>query len=304
MYIWILLIIISIVLLLFIYNNSKSIEKFESDYSDYTSIDRIKIENDSNYILDKYNRYSFDKHTSDDNYAYCIGGKLTCLTGSPIKIGVYGNGNTYKSICDDGSNIVCNNVIKSNIDNNDICDNFIWTTPNNIPILFSNIYKGFTSPTNYIPAVINNNSINFYDKNDIIIDTIDKCSVLGINENICKKASGLPFPLANDSTYISGSDKYDPGAINKEAGYIQDQYPLPVSSLPASYTQIVPKGNGKSGMYPSFPCIADYGASPGDNVCNGEIGLIEDNTLICPYHKPICSGYRCDSKFGTCVASG
>lgn len=301
MYIWILLIIISIVLLLFIYNNSKSIEKFKSDYSDYTSIDRIKIENDS-YILDKYNRYSFDKHTSDDKYAYCIGGNLTCLTGSPIKVGVYGNGNTYRSLCDDGSNIVCNNVIKSNINNNDICDNFIWTTPNNIPILFSNIYKGFTSPTNYIPAVINNNSINFYDKNDIIIDTIDKCSVLGINENICKKASGLPFPLANDSTYISGSDKYDPGAINKEAGYIQ--YPLPVSSLPASYTQIVAKGNGKSGMYPSFPCIADYGASPGDNVCNGEIGLIEDNTLICPYHKPICSGYRCDSKFGTCVASG
>jgi hypothetical protein len=142
---------------------------------------------------------------------------------------------------------------------------------------------------------------NEWNKNDNIIDTINKCSVLGVNENICKKALSIPFPLANESPYISGSDKYDPGAINKEAGYIQDLAPVS-SSLPASYTQIVPKSNGKSGMYPSFPCIADYGASPGDNVCNGEIGLIQDNTLICPYHKPICNGYRCDSKFGTCVA--
>lgn len=303
MYIWILLLIISIVLILLVYHNTKSNEHFKSDYSDYTSIDRIKIENDSNYILDKYNRYTLDKHTSDDMFAYCIGGKPTCLTGGPMKAGIYGNGITYRSICDDGSNIICNNSISSNVKTNDICDNFIWTTPNNTPILFSNIYKGFTSPTNYIPAVINNNSINFYDKNDNIIDTIDKCSVLGVNENSCKQSLNIPFALANEKTYISGDDKYDPRAINKEAGYIQDLPPVS-SSLPASYTQNVPKGDGKSGMYPSFPCIADYGASPGDNVCNGEIGLIQDNTLICPYDKPICSGYRCDSKFGTCVASG
>jgi hypothetical protein len=289
------------VLFLLVYHNTSN-EHFKSDYSDYTSIDRIKIENDSNYILNKSNQYSLDKHTSNDMYAYCIGGNPTCLTGGRIEAGLYGNGTTYRSICDDGSNIVCNNVISSNINNTDICDNFIWTTPNNIPILFSNIYKGFTSPTNYIPAVINNNSINFYDKNNNIIDTIDKCSVLGVNENVCKKALSIPFPITNENPRVSGNNIYDPGAINKEAGYIQDLPPVS-SSLPASYTQSVPKGNGKSGMYPSFPCIADYGASPGDNVCNGEIGLIQDNTLICPYHKPICSGYRCDSKFGTCVAS-
>jgi hypothetical protein len=290
------------VLLLLVYHNTSN-EHFKSDYSDYTSIDRIKIEKDSKYILDKTNQYSFDKHTSDDMYAYCIGGKPTCLTGSPMKSGTYGNGTSYRSICDDGSNIICNNVISSNVNATDICDNFIWTTPNNIPILFSNIYKGFTTPTNYIPAVINNNSINLYDKNDNIIDTIDKCSVLGVNENICKKALSIPFPITNENPRVSGTDKYDAGAINKEVGYVQDLAPVS-SSLPASYTQFVAKSNGKSGMYPSFPCIADYGASPGDNVCNGEIGLIQDNTLICPYHKPICSGYRCDSKFGTCVASG
>lgn len=296
MYIWILL-IICIVLFLLIYNNTKSIksiETFESDYSDYNSIDRIKIHDQLNYTSGISN--------FDDKFAYCIGGRPTCLTGSPIKIGVYGNGNTYRSICDDGSNITCNNVISSNI-GNDICDNYIWKTPNNIPILFSNIYKGFTTPTNHIPAVINNNSINFYDMNNNIIDTINKCSVLGVNENNCKKALNIPFPLANTYQHISGTYKYDPEEINKELGYIQDDPLTSSTSNTGSYTQTILKGNGKSGMYPSLPCIADYGASPGDNVCNGEIGLIQDNTLICPYNKPICSGYRCDSKFGTCVDS-
>jgi hypothetical protein len=56
---------------------------------------------------------------------------------------------------------------------------------------------------------------------------------------------------------------------------------------------------GVPGMYPNLPCVADYGSFPGDNVCNGEIGLLEDPGLICPYNKPICN-YQCGSKFGTC----
>ena len=56
-------------------------------------------------------------------------------------------------------------------------------------------------------------------------------------------------------------------------------------------------------MYPGLPCIADYGASEGDNICNGEVGLIKDQSLVCPYYKPICNGYRCGSKFGKCTYS-
>jgi hypothetical protein len=76
-----------------------------------------------------------------------------------------------------------------------------------------------------------------------------------------------------------------------------------IGSFMPSYTQTVPISKGKSGMYPNLPCIADYGALPGDNVCNGEIGLIQDETLICPYYKPICEGYNCGSSFGTCTYS-
>lgn len=253
-------------------------ESFKSDYTDYNEIDRINVNN---------------------KFAYCIGAKATCQTGVPIKGGVYANGNTYKSQCDDDSNMVCNNSIS----NLDICGNsFLWKTPNNSPILFSKTYKGFTEPTSYIPAVINNNSINFYDINNRIIDTINKCSILGLDENKCKQSINIPFTFADTKIYRSGNDIsfniYDGNEFNKTSGYITEQT---IGSFDnGSYTEKPPKSNGKSGMYPNLPCIADYGTFPGENVCNGEIGLIQDQTLVCPYYKPICSGYRCGSSFGNC----
>jgi len=39
---------------------------------------------------------------------------------------------------------------------------------------------------------------------------------------------------------------------------------------------------------------------PGDNLCNGEFGLLKDKSLVCPYYKPICKGFSCGSNFGTC----
>lgn len=243
-------------------------EKFKSDYSDYSTIDRIQVE---------------------DKYAYCIGGIPMCETGTPIKGGIYNNGSTYRSVCDDGSNMICNNSIT--FENSG--DDYVWKTPNNTPILFSKIYKGFTKPTSYVPAVINNNTINFYDSKNKIIDTIDKCSLLGSNTNNCKKALQIPFKFADTSNN-------DINAFNNKTGYNTES--SVIGAFIPSYTEKNKESEGVSGMYPNFPCIADHGAMKGDNICNGEIGLIQDQTLVCPYYKPICSGYRCGSTFGTCIS--
>jgi hypothetical protein len=262
---WLILIILLVLVIILILNFK---EGFKSDYSDYTNIDRINV---------------------DNKYAYCIGALPRCETGAPIKIGVYNGGTTYRSICDDGSNMVCNNSLSV-----DISNNYIWKTPNNRSIMFSNIYKGFTNPTSYIPAIINENVINFYDGNNNIIDSIDKCSILGINTNNCKKALKIPFQNAD----ISNNDV---NAFNNQIGYNTD--PQVIGNFISSYTEIAPISEGTSGMYSNLPCIADHGANIGDNVCNGEVGLIQDKTLVCPYYKPICSGYRCGSTFGTCSYS-
>ena len=278
MYIFILTVITIFTSLIIVDGLYKIKETFKSDYSDYKQIDRIHI---------------------DDKFAYCIGGSSICKTGVPIKGGIYANGNTYKSYCDDGSNMVCNNPALSNLD---ICGNsYIWRTPNYVPILFSQTYQGFTEPTSYIPAVINNNSINFYDHDSNIIDTINKCDILGSNTTNCKKALNTHFSLPN-TKHVSGTDEYDANKINNTTGYNTDPSIVGTFDI-GSYTEKPPVSNGTSGMFPNLPCIADYGSMPGDNVCNGEIGLIQDDTLVCPYYKPICKGYRCDSIPGSCEYS-
>ena len=249
-------------------------ESFKSDYSDYNRIDRIKV---------------------DDKYAYCIGANATCKYGNSVKKGTYLNGDTY-GLCDDGSPMICNNFISKM----NLLDN-IWKTPNNIPVQFSSVYKGFTEPTDYTPAVINKNIINFYDENSNIIDTIDKCSILGIEKINCLSAVAIPYTYADTKDrYGDASNIYSSNDYNNTLGYVAPPA-AKIQTQPNSYTQKNPISTGKSGMYPNFPCIADYGAMPGDNVCNNT--LIQDNTLICPYYKPICSGYRCGNTFGKCIDS-
>jgi hypothetical protein len=177
----------------------------------------------------------------------------------------------------------------------------IWRTPNNVPIQISSTYKGFTEPTDYIPAVINNNTINFYDKNSNILDSINKCSILGIHKNNCLSAVNIPFTYADTKDrYGDASHVYLSNDYNNTLGYVAPPA-AKIQTQIGSYTQTNQIGTGKSGMYPNLPCVADYGTMPGDNLCNNT--LIEDNTLICPYSKPICAGYRCGNTFGKCIDS-
>lgn len=246
-------------------------ETFKSDYSDYDKIDRIIV---------------------GDKYGYCLGASPTCVTGSPIKTGVYGNSTTYKPYCDDGSLMVCNNFVSNNFDT--VGDNYVWKTPKNHPILFSKMYKGFTEPTSHVPAVINNDIINFYDANNKMIDMINKCSLLGINENKCKSAMNIPFTFADTSNN-------DMNAFNNKTGYNTEPHVI------GSFDQTSKPNTLSSSLftpnYSGLQCIADYGTTPGTNICNGEIGLLDDASLVCPYYKPICNTYRCGSTLGTCVES-
>ena len=97
--------------------------------------------------------------------------------------------------------------------------------------------------------------------------------------------------------------------MNNSLGYIDISNQI--GQFIPSYTQPQAE-NGISGQYSNLPCIADYSglsgtaekieysSLPGDNVCNGELGLLKDKTFVCPYYKPICKGYRCGATLGTC----
>jgi len=254
-------------------------------FKNFNSIDRIK--------------------TPDQKFAYCIGGSVSCTSGAPTIIGNYNGGNTYQSSCDDGSNMICNNTLSTNFDVN-LNENgdYVWRTQHNSEIDFSTIYKGFTTSVSYIPAIINGNNLIFYDSNNNVLDTIDKCSILNLDDKqLCYQSSGT---LPNKSKNLI-TTYYDQSSNNLNSIGYSD--PKKTGQFVPSYTEPV-QSNMNDGNYPNLPCIADYSPSSGgshdysamagDNLCNGEFGLLQDKTLVCPYYKPICKGFTCGSNFGTC----
>ena len=135
-------------------------EGFKSDYSDYTTIDRIK--------------------NSSDEYAYCIAGNITCSNDSSLNQikDNYSGGKTFNFLCNDNSYAECKNFVKY-MDEDELIN---WTTPTarEISFPFSEKYKGFTIPypKSYIPVDIIGNYMNFYDSSKNLLDNVNKCELL------------------------------------------------------------------------------------------------------------------------------
>lgn len=146
-------------------------EGFKSDYSDYTTIDRIK--------------------NSSDKYAYCIAGNITCSDSSLNKIkDNYSGGVTYDYLCNDGNYAECKNFVKY-MDEDELMN---WKTPTarEITFPFSDKYKGFTIPysKSYIPVDIIGNYVNFYDSSKNLLDNVNKCELLNsqTETDLCNSA--------------------------------------------------------------------------------------------------------------------
>ena len=256
---------VSILIILFVGVFKK--EGFLPDYSDYTSIDRIKI---------------------DNKYAYCIGGNITSTSMNQINDNY--NGNTYNW----DPSMVCNNFISSNSNNLDISgDKYLWNTPRpkHVPFPFSTLYKGFTVPTSYIPIKLNGNYFSIYDSNNNLLDTMNKCSI--VNDTYrCEMATHSLDNSYGDASFVDVSytnilnvnllDSTDSSNVYQT---YQEKFPI--------LNTLTDTKNTTTG------CLADYGSKIGDNLCDGAMGLLKDSSYICPYYKPICD-YKCGSTLGSC----
>lgn len=49
-------------------------------------------------------------------------------------------------------------------------------------------------------------------------------------------------------------------------------------------------------------CNAHYGQKVGDSLCCGQTGVVQNDSRICPYDYPTCTGYKCGESWGTCSA--
>uniref|UniRef100_A0A6C0D1F8 Uncharacterized protein n=1 Tax=viral metagenome TaxID=1070528 RepID=A0A6C0D1F8_9ZZZZ len=144
--------LILVILGLFYFNK----EGFKSDYSDFTSIDRIK--------------------TNDGKYQYCVAGQVTCSSGNRTTISDdYNGGITYDASCSDGSTTDCSGNFVQHLTGASLQN---WTTPTSTGLNFPFSTHGFTIPYSYIPIDISGIYIDFYDADGKLLDNMHKCDML------------------------------------------------------------------------------------------------------------------------------
>lgn len=245
LYIIILIVCLALLGVLFLINK----EGFSTyDYTKYSTIDRIK--------------------NSSDEYAYCIAGNVTCKDGSLNEIhDDYSNGKTFNFLCNDKSFAECTgNFVHNNFETNKEYLN--WATPREINLSFSDRYKGFTEPYDYMPVDISGDYINFYDEDKNILDNMHKCEMLNTQSETDDCYSKLKKkPTVNVSDIINET----------------------------------PGKGGKKNCAPK--CIANYGTNIGDPLCCGQKGILQyfASKYVCPASKPTCSNYVCGKKYGICT---
>lgn len=61
-----------------------------------------------------------------------------------------------------------------------------------------------------------------------------------------------------------------------------------------------PDEDKKKSKKSKMKCLADNGAKPGDPLCCGQDGVLQDTKYNCPSEYPHCIGYKCGETWGKC----
>ena len=259
------IILICVILLFIVYVSNKK-EGFNSDYSDFNKIDRIK--------------------TSNSKYAYCIAGEVSCISGNLVPIeDDYTGGKTYNHLSDNYSLVEC----KGNFQYDMTGTQLDWETPTarEISFPFSDQYKGFTVPYSYISTTIKDNYINFWDASNNLLDNINKCKMLKSDSEMEKCISA--------TTVISPNVCLDEPVAPIDEPVDEPIVPIDEPIAPIAPIVCPPKNSIQK-------CISNYGTKVGDPLCCGQTGVLQKSATeyVCGIDAPICTGYTCGTSFGKC----
>ena len=267
------------------------------NFSDYNTIDRIKITDSTN---------------NTNTYSYCVGGTVKCKSNAEKLVDVsspdYTTGKTYQSSCNDGGEIICSDNLFSTVNEYNF-DGYTLSNGTSFPL--SKVYKGFTIPYNYVP-------VNFDTSNNFVFNvdpskTFSECISQYNNDNpqttqsnrvisqtlpskntptkceLTHKCNLLPYikqiPCYTKFFMEGGSNGNNSGSGNGS------------SSTTASQTN---NNTAKCVDDSNLQCIADFGTNVGDALCCGQTGVLQNTKYVCPDTRPTCSNFKCGSQFGTC----
>lgn len=256
-------------------------EGFQSNYSDYNTIDRVI--------------------NSNGKYGYCIAGKVTCPGNLVPKVfnddyTISGKGTTYELLCNDSNGntseppiaVECSgNYVHKLIENYKMRDQAFngqdlnWTTPTarQIKFQFSQLPKAFSNNYSYIPVVMNKDNIEFYDSRRNLLDSLHKCEML----NNQQETDNCYFELAKANAAKLAADAAE------------------IAKAAADAVAGVTDAKEEERDEPK-KCVADYNTHLGQGLCCGQPGVLQYSAFdyICPKSAPTCSNYVCGEKYGTC----
>ena len=254
-------------------------EGFKSDYSDYKTVDRVI--------------------NTNNRYGYCIAGEVTCPANTVRKVlnddyTMSGKGTTYELLCDDMNGIKTNIPVECSgnyvhrlsqnykMRNQDInVDELNWMTPTarQINFQFSDLYKGFSTPHSYIPVGINEDNIEFYDRNRNILDSLHKCEML----NNQTETNDCYFQLQKYKVTEAARQQAEIAKAAEDAAKAAETAKLEETGGPKK-------------------CVANYKTNLGEGLCCGQPGVLQyaASEYVCPESEPVCSNYECGKQYGTC----
>ena len=226
------------------------------------------------------------KNGGNTNYAYCVNGDISCganatLTNIPTTDSSYTSHFTDGSV--DISMYTCNLAGGSSEDMANIkCEN-------------SAFQSGYTTGTNK-----NLTFFTFTDAGDVCHNSINSILEQNSNQNgfTIPYATSVLFPLSFDGKYAVHNDiSYSICPLFEKIGDCYAKRNTASEDSSSSDDEDVDTGSVEK---TSFRCVADYGAQPGDDLCCGQTGVVQNNSDTCPHEYPKCYGYKCGEKWGVC----
>ena len=262
-------------------------------------------ENMENYDMSNKNvKMDRIKAEADGGYLYCIGGDVTCSDGTSDLIGdttaeatYYDNSgnehNSYSASCGTDAYAMCTNYISTKTGDNSITffnssgDDISYSGPSD------DKYKGFLGPYNYHPMNISGKYVYLYDSENsgYSSEAFSACYLYGD----CPQDStgGTTSETAGDSTG---------GTTSETAGDSTGGTTTETSGDSTSGTTSETSGDStpENSNVSTMKCIADNGAKPGDPLCCGQDGVLQDTKYNCHSDYPYCIGYKCGETWGKC----
>ena len=227
---------------------------------------------------------------------YCINGVLKCTeTGTDLSVNETG---LYGFYCNDSAGT-------QSTTSHAICENSV----------FSSTTTKFAVPKDISGTTITHETYSILSNIDSANHDDVSSGFVGFSQPYTYKRVDISNDDVSDNPYLilydvnNGTDVsyistacylFNQGNLNHCNCNLADSSGCDVSNNDTDDTDDADDDDECEGVTQDY-CVADFGAQVGDKLCCGQTGVVQKDDRVCPYSKPVCSGFKCGSKWGVCV---